>query len=90
MRRSGLFCEIACSLATRSGSATSLSCRKIRPSALMVTVSGWLSVLIGLASVLGRSTSTPEVISGAVTMKMMSSTSITSTSGVTLMSASGR
>src|SRR4051794_37329396 len=34
----------------------------------------------------GRSTFTPLWMSGAVTMKMMSSTSITSTSGVTLMS----
>ena len=55
-----------------------------------MTVSGSLSVFSGLASVFGRSTDTPEVISGAVTMKMISSTSITSTSGVTLISASGR
>src|SRR5688572_165134 len=38
------------------------------------------------ALVFGRSTSTPCVISGAVTMKMISKTSMTSTSGVTLMS----
>src|SRR5207248_358758 len=36
----------------------------------------------------GRFTSTPRWIIGAVTMKMMSSTSITSTSGTTLISAS--
>jgi hypothetical protein len=38
-------------------------------------------------SAVGRSTLSPCVISGAVTMKTTSSTSITSTSGVTLMSA---
>src|SRR5512140_552752 len=36
----------------------------------------------------GRFTSTPRCIIGAVTMKMMSSTSITSTSGTTLISLS--
>ena len=41
------------------------------------------------ARVLGRSISMPVVIIGALTMKMMSSTSITSTSGVTLISLSG-
>ena len=45
---------------------------------------------IGCAEARGRSTLTPLWISGAVTMKMMSSTSITSTSGVTLMSAIAR
>ena len=38
------------------------------------------------AAVFGRSTGTPTVISGAATMKTISSTSITSTSGVTLIS----
>ncbi len=57
---------------------------------MIVTVSGSLSLFSGLALVFGRSTDTPEVISGAVTMKMISSTSITSTIGVTLISASGR
>src|ERR1043165_2870857 len=37
----------------------------------------------------GRSTGNPITISGAVTMKMMSSTSITSTKGVTLISCMG-
>ena len=60
------------------------------PLARIDTVSGWLSLLIGCALVFGRSTETPEVISGAVTMKMISSTSMTSTSGVTLISESGR
>ena len=56
----------------------------------MEIVIGWASALTGLALVFGRSTVTPDVISGAVTMKMMSRTSMTSTSGVTLISASGR
>jgi biopolymer transport protein TolQ len=43
---------------------------------------------IAAASVLGSSTSTPTVRSGAEIMKMMSSTSITSTRGVTLISDS--
>ena len=47
----------------------------------------WLS---GAALAFGRSTGTPEVISGAATMNTISSTSMTSTSGVTLISASGR
>ncbi len=40
----------------------------------------------GGATALGSSTSTDTVASGAATMKMMSSTSITSTKGVTLIS----
>ena len=44
---------------------------------------------ICLASVRGRSTGTPTVSSGAVTMKMISRTSITSTNGVTLISPAG-
>ena len=43
-----------------------------------------------LALVFGRSTGTPTVSSGAVTMKTISSTSITSTNGVTLISLIGR
>src|SRR5437879_4732990 len=39
------------------------------------------------ALVLGKSTGTPTVSKGAVTIKMISSTSITSTMGVTLISA---
>ena len=56
----------------------------------METVTGWLSVSTALASVFGSSTSTPVVSSGAEIMKMISSTSMTSTSGVTLISLSGR
>ena len=41
------------------------------------------------AAVFGRSTGTPTVSSGAVIMKMTSSTSMTSTIGVTLISAIG-
>ncbi len=55
-----------------------------------MTVIGSLSGVTGAALVFGRSTLTPDVISGAVTMNTISSTSITSTSGVTLISASGR
>ena len=50
--------------------------------------SGLLSVGRAGAAVLGRSTGTPTVISGAETMKTISSTSMTSTNGVTLISAS--
>src|SRR5574343_1139091 len=44
---------------------------------------------VGVLAARGRSTLTECVISGAVMMKMMSSTSITSTSGVMLISAVG-
>ena len=53
-------------------------------------VSGSFGSLIGGAWVCGNSTGTPTVNSGAVTMNTTSSTSITSTSGVTLMSDIGR
>ena len=46
---------------------------------------GWLS-LTAAASVLGSSSGTPAVSSGAEIMKMIKRTSITSTSGVTLIS----
>ena len=61
-------------------------CRPHRPTRLTnfgVSV-GWP------ASVRGRSSLIELAISGAVMMKITSSTSITSTSGVTLMSDSGR
>ena len=54
----------------------------------MVRVKGWGWSLTAAASVLGRSTGTPTVRRGAEIMKMISSTSITSTSGVTLISES--
>jgi hypothetical protein len=49
-------------------------------------VIGWVSEFIALACVSGRSIGTPTVSSGAATMKMISSTSMTSTKGVTLIS----
>src|SRR5690606_32115704 len=55
----------------------------------MLTASGFSSCGSARAPVLGRSTGTPTTRSGAVTMKMMSSTSITSTKGVMLISAMG-
>ena len=60
------------------------------PAGVIDTVIGLLSVLSSLALVCGRSIGTPTVSSGAATMNTMSSTSITSTIGVTLMSAIGR
>jgi hypothetical protein len=51
---------------------------------------GSFGSLIGGAWVCGSSTGTPTVSSGAVTMKTTSSTSMTSTSGVTLISDIGR
>src|SRR5690606_38667817 len=56
------------------------------PSGVTATVIGWVWLGISLAAVLGRSIGTPAVIIGAATMKMISSTSITSTMGVTLIS----
>src|SRR5208337_1806483 len=62
---------------------------KILPCGSTVTVSGSLSLLSSEPSLLGRSTGTPTVKSGAATMNIMSRTSITSTKGVTLISAIG-
>ena len=56
------------------------------PLSLTEMVSGSLSCSRLLAWVCGRSIGTPTVSSGADTMKMISSTSITSTMGVTLIS----
>src|SRR5471032_2152219 len=55
----------------------------------MLTTMGGLGSCSGLAFDVGRSTLTPAVIIGAATMNTISSTSITSTSGVTLMSLTG-
>src|ERR1700688_3718333 len=52
----------------------------------MVTVSGSVFWLSGLAWLCGRLIGTPTVSSGADTMKTMSNTSMTSTNGVTLIS----
>src|SRR5689334_18855872 len=79
---------IALSLSTSwsIGVASAPLCRKISPLRLTETVNGSWSWLMLLALVCGRSTGTPTVSSGAETMKMISSTSMTSTIGVTLMS----
>src|SRR5215213_1150366 len=71
---------------TMSASASALSPRKTLPSALIDSVTGFASVLSGAAAAFGRSIGTPAVISGAVTMKMMRSTSMTSMNGVILIS----
>ena len=64
---------------------------RICPSAVSAIVSGSsCSEGSGAAAVFGSSIGTPTVSSGAATMKMMRSTSITSTIGVTLISAIGR
>ena len=55
---------------------------------LMERTSFWSSAFTGCAFTWGSATSTPCWMRGAVTMKMMSRTSITSTSGVTLISVS--
>src|SRR5262249_10722355 len=77
---------IACSFGTSSSTLISEFCRNTSPSTLTETVSGSLSWSSDFACVCGRSIGTPTVSSGADTMKMMSSTSITSTMGVTLIS----
>src|SRR5262252_7630656 len=77
----------ALSLGTSSSTWISLFCRKTLPSVFSETVSGSLSWSRLLACVCGRSIGTPTVRSGADTMKMISSTSMTSTIGVTLISA---
>ena len=52
-------------------------------------MTGFFGSVSVVARDFGRSSGTPTVSSGAVTMKMTSSTSITSTIGVTLISARG-
>ncbi len=53
-------------------------------------MTGSLGAVIASALVFGRSSGTPTINSGAVTIKITSSTSMTSTIGVTLISAIGR
>ncbi len=77
---------MASSFGTTSSSGITVSCRWISPAWFTETVIGWVSAFIGLACVSGKSIGTPTVSSGAATMKMMSSTSMTSTNGVTLIS----
>src|SRR3984893_18778279 len=76
----------ALSLGTSSSIGISLFCRNTLPCRLTESVNGSRSWSRLLAWVCGRSIVTPTVRSGADTMKMMSSTSITSTMGVTLIS----
>src|SRR5205823_3471466 len=74
------------SLRSRSAPGISVLPRNTRRSRVMVSTSfsSWCSICCVCAR--GRSTFTPLWMRGAVTMKMMSNTSMTSTSGVTLMS----
>src|SRR4051794_5169844 len=76
----------AFSLGTSSSTGISEFCRKTCPLSLTEMASGSLSWSSPLACVCGKSMGTPTVSSGADTMKMISSTSITSTMGVTLIS----
>src|SRR5690606_38339974 len=62
---------------------------EMAPSGVTVTVIGLRSSGMAWACVFGRLTGTPMVISGAATMKTISSTSMTSTLGVTLISLIG-
>src|SRR5947208_13383996 len=78
---------IACNFGTSSSTLISEFWRKTSPLVLTETVKGSRSLSRPLAWVCGKSSGTPTVSSGADTMKMMRSTSITSTIGVTLISA---
>ena len=62
---------------------------KTAPAASIEIATGSLFCSSAAALLSGRSTWTPVDEQGAVTMKMISSTSITSTIGVTLISAIG-
>ena len=88
-RWSGFSSCTAFSLAPSSATSYCVSPRKTSPLEFTDTTSGSSLPPTCAALVLGRSTGTPTCSSGAVTMKMISSTSMTSTSGVTLMSAIG-
>jgi len=81
---------IAWSLATSVSIGILVSPIKIAPSFWTEITVGSFGSLIAGAWVCGRSTGTPTVSNGAVTMKTTSNTSITSTSGVTLISDIGR
>src|SRR5258705_13267215 len=77
---------MAASFVVSASSAMGVSFRKTCPALLTLTTSCSSSPASGEAATFGRSMATPCCRMGAVTMKMMSSTSMTSTSGVTLMS----
>src|SRR5688500_5574337 len=72
-----------------SAGGTGCSSTWMAPSASSEIWTGFLSWSSAPALLSGRSTGTPATSNGAVTMKMMSRTSITSTIGVTLISAIG-
>src|SRR3954469_18337474 len=86
MRSSGPCFALAVNRGTISSSFNSASPRKTWPVALIDTVIGLASTLSGPALLCGKSSGTPAVIMGAVTMKMTRSTSMTSMNGVMLIS----
>src|SRR5262249_13618755 len=75
---------MAASLAVSCSGVIGVSFRKSCPPLATFTTSCSSFPVSGPADTFGRSTDTPCWRIGAVTMKMMSSTSITSTRGVTL------
>ena len=79
---------MSCSAGESALNCTGVWLRNTAPSARIETVSGSFWSCIAPASVFGSCSGTPTVSSGAEIMKMISSTSITSTSGVTLISDS--
>src|SRR5687768_6773177 len=92
MRGPPSWLERAFTWRSRSPSAsgvTAASSMKIPPEASIETETGSWSCSSAAALLSGRSTWTPAVSKGAVTMKMISSTSMTSTIGVTLISDIG-
>src|SRR5471032_632016 len=88
-RWSGFSSCTAFSLLPSSASSNLVSPRKTSSFELSDTTSGSSLPPTCWALVLGKSTGTPTCRSGAVIMKITSSTSMTSTMGVTLMSAIG-
>ena len=82
-----LFQSIFVSCSRRTAWVYSILPSMILPSFLTVTTRGSSFCRSEFAVVAGKSTSSPWVIIGAVTMKMISNTNITSTRGVTLISA---
>ena len=88
-RWSGFSSWTAFSLMLSSAISSLVSPRNTSPLELTETTSGSSLPPTCCALVFGRSTGTPTCNNGAVIMKMISNTSMTSTSGVTLMSAIG-
>src|SRR3990170_5949693 len=83
------FLAMALSLSATSLRDTFVSPMNTSPLALTEIVNGSLLLSSCLPLACGSSIGTPTVNSGAATMKMISSTSITSTMGVTLISCMG-